>query len=29
MNGNLTNEIKRHFRDKGWAVHVPRRLQEL
>jgi RNA polymerase sigma-B factor len=22
-------EIKRHFRDKGWAVRVPRRLQEL
>src|SRR6185312_12324705 len=21
--------IKRHFRDKGWAVRVPRRLQEL
>ncbi len=22
-------EYKRHFRDKGWAVRVPRRLQEL
>jgi RNA polymerase sigma-B factor len=22
-------ELKRHFRDKGWAVRVPRRLQEL
>ena len=22
-------EIKRHFRDKGWSVRVPRRLQEL
>jgi RNA polymerase sigma-B factor len=22
-------EIKRHFRDKGWAVRVPRALQEL
>ncbi|MGW1142871.1 RNA polymerase sigma factor SigF [Streptomyces zhihengii] len=25
----VTGEIKRHFRDKGWAVRVPRRLQEL
>lgn len=25
----ITGEIKRHFRDKGWAVRVPRRLQEL
>jgi RNA polymerase sigma-B factor len=25
----LVGEIKRHFRDKGWAVRVPRRLQEL
>ena len=22
-------EIKRHFRDKGWTIRVPRRLQEL
>ena len=22
-------ELKRHFRDKGWAVRVPRRMQEL
>ena len=22
-------EIKRHFRDKGWSIRVPRRLQEL
>ena len=22
-------ELKRHFRDKGWAVRVPRRVQEL
>ena len=22
-------EIRRHFRDKGWSVRVPRRLQEL
>ena len=26
---NIIGEIKRHFRDKGWAVRVPRRLQEL
>jgi len=25
----IIGEIKRHFRDKGWAVKVPRRLQEL
>ncbi|MCX5380662.1 SigB/SigF/SigG family RNA polymerase sigma factor [Streptomyces sp. NBC_00091] len=25
----ITGEIKRHFRDTAWAVHVPRRLQEL
>lgn len=25
----MIGEIKRHFRDKGWAVRVPRRLQEL
>ncbi|MFF2195101.1 SigB/SigF/SigG family RNA polymerase sigma factor [Streptomyces sp. NPDC058157] len=25
----ITGEIKRHFRDTTWAVHVPRRLQEL
>jgi len=23
----IVGEIKRHFRDKGWAVRVPRRLQ--
>jgi RNA polymerase sigma-B factor len=26
---NVVGEIKRHFRDKGWAVRVPRALQEL
>jgi RNA polymerase sigma-B factor len=26
---NIIGEIKRHFRDKGWAVRVPRSLQEL
>ena len=25
----ITGEIKRHFRDTGWAVRPPRRLQEL
>lgn len=25
----VVGELKRHFRDKGWAVRVPRRLQEL
>ena len=25
----VLGEIKRHFRDKGWAVRVPRQLQEL
>ena len=25
----ITGELKRHFRDKGWAVRVPRRIQEL
>ncbi|MGZ4219087.1 MAG: SigB/SigF/SigG family RNA polymerase sigma factor [Solirubrobacteraceae bacterium] len=24
----IIGEIKRHFRDKGWAVHVPRRVKE-
>ncbi len=26
---NIVGEIKRHFRDRSWAVHVPRRLKEL
>jgi RNA polymerase sigma-B factor len=26
---NIAGEIKRHFRDRGWMVRVPRRLQEL
>jgi RNA polymerase sigma-B factor len=25
----IIGELKRHFRDKGWAVRAPRRLQEL
>ena len=25
----IVGEIKRHFRDRGWAMHVPRRLKEL
>jgi RNA polymerase sigma-B factor len=25
----VLGEIKRHFRDKGWAIRVPRQLQEL
>jgi RNA polymerase sigma-B factor len=24
----IIGEIKRHFRDKGWAIHVPREVQE-
>jgi RNA polymerase sigma-B factor len=26
---NITGEIKRHFRDHSWTVHVPRSIQEL
>ena len=26
---NILGEIKRHFRDRGWAVRVPREIQEL
>lgn len=26
---NVAGEIKRHFRDNGWSVHMPRNLQEL
>ena len=26
---NVLGEIKRHFRDRGWAVRVPREIQEL
>ena len=25
----IVGELKRHFRDRGWAVRIPRRLQEL
>ncbi|MGH2629840.1 MAG: SigB/SigF/SigG family RNA polymerase sigma factor [Actinomycetota bacterium] len=25
----IVGELKRHFRDKGWAMRVPRRLQEM
>ena len=25
----IVGEIKRHFRDRGWAIRVPRRLQDL
>jgi RNA polymerase sigma-B factor len=25
----ITGELRRHFRDKGWAVRVPRRLKDL
>ena len=25
----ILGELKRHFRDRGWAVRVPRRLQEV
>src|SRR4029077_8922872 len=25
----IIGELKRHFRDRGWAVRVPRRIQEL
>ncbi|MCC5909514.1 MAG: SigB/SigF/SigG family RNA polymerase sigma factor [Clostridiaceae bacterium] len=25
----IIGEIKKHFRDKGWAIRVPRRIQEL
>jgi len=25
----IVGELKRHFRDKGWAVRIPRRMQEL
>jgi RNA polymerase sigma-B factor len=25
----IIGEIKRHFRDRGWAIRVPRRLQEM
>jgi RNA polymerase sigma-B factor len=29
MNATVVGELKRHFRDRGWAVRVPRRVQEL
>jgi RNA polymerase sigma-B factor len=25
----ITGEIKRHFRDRGWTIRVPRRMQEI
>ena len=25
----IVGEIKRHFRDRGWSIRVPRRLQEM
>jgi RNA polymerase sigma-B factor len=25
----IVGELKRHFRDKGWSIRIPRRLQEL
>ena len=27
--GPIIGELKRHFRDKGWAIRAPRRIQEL
>jgi RNA polymerase sigma-B factor len=27
--GTIVGELKRHFRDRGWAVRAPRRVQEL
>src|SRR5215468_871781 len=26
---NIAGEIKRHFRDRGWSIRVPRDIQEL